>query len=173
MPVSLHAATVGHYLQIIPAMIALVDKAEAHCNDSGGDAATLVGCRLAEDMWPLAKQITMIRHMSAGAIEGVRKGEFSPDLSAPPQDFADLRKSLTDALALCEAVTPEELEGMMGRDMCFKFGDFRLDFTVEDFLLTFSVPNFYFHATTTYDLLRAQGLKIGKLDFMGKARKKG
>lgn len=173
MPVSLHTATVGHYLQIIPAMIALVDKAEAHCREGGGDAATLLGCRLAEDMWPFAKQVTMIAHQSAGVIEGVRKGEFGPDMSAPPQDFAGLRKSLTDALAVCEAVTPDELEAMMGRDMCFKFGNFRRDFTVEDFLLTFSLPNFYFHATTAYALLRAQGLQVGKMDFLGAMRMKG
>lgn len=173
MPVSLHTATVGHYLQILPAMIALVDKAEAHCRDSGADVADLTGCRLAEDMWPFAKQVAMIAHQSAGAIEGVRKGEFGPDLSAPPEGFAALRQCLVDALASAEAVTEAELEGMIGRDMCFKFGDFRRDFTVEDFLLTFSLPNFYFHATTAYALLRSQGVQVGKMDFMGSMRLKG
>ena len=172
MPVSLHAATVGHYLQILPAMIALVDKAEAHCRDSGADASTLTGCRLAEDMWPFAKQVEMIALQSAGVIEGLRKGEFSPDLSAPPEGFAALRQCLVDALATAAAVSEAELEGMIGRDMCFKIGDFRRDFTVEDFLLTFSLPNFYFHATTAYALLRGQGVKVGKMDFLGSMRTK-
>jgi hypothetical protein len=172
MPISLHDAAVGHYLQILPAIIGLVDTAEAHCRAAGGGDTALTQCKLADDMWDFAKQITSVAHHSAGAIAGLRVGEFGPDFAPAPTDFAALRTRLTDALAELKALDPAELESMIGRDMCFKIGDFRRDFTAENFLLTFSVPNFYFHATTAYAILRHQGVPVGKRDFLGEMRLK-
>jgi len=71
-----------------------------------------------------------------------------------------------------EQVDPAEINGFLGRDMRFEFGERRLDFTAENFLLSFSQPHFFFHATTAYDILRNNGLTIGKRDFMGKTRVK-
>ena len=71
-----------------------------------------------------------------------------------------------------EAIEPAEIESFIGRDMRFEFGARRLEFTAEEFLLSFSQPNFYFHATTAYDILRWKGVPIGKRDFTGKLRLK-
>lgn len=172
MPVSLYTASVGHFLQIVPPIAALIDKAEAHCAETGTAHDALASACLAEDMWPFAKQVAMVAAHSGGAIEGIRKGEFGPDLSPPPATFAEMRDRLAQAQDVLAGTSEAELEGLMGRDMCFKFGDFRRDFTVEDFLLTFSVPNFYFHATTAYAVLRNQGVKVGKMDFLGALRLK-
>jgi uncharacterized protein len=73
---------------------------------------------------------------------------------------------------IVNAVEPGELDAIAERDMLFKFGDREMPYTVSDFLLSFSLPNFYFHATTAYDILRNQGLKIGKMDFLGRPRLK-
>lgn len=173
MSFSLHAAAVGTYLQILPAISALVDKAEEHCRASGLAAEALTDARLAVDMWPFAKQVTSCTHHSAGTIKGLRAGVFGPDLAPAPLDFASLRREIGDAIALLETIEPDEINGMAGRDMRFEFGERRMDFTVEDFILTFSLPNFYFHATTAYAILRNQGLPIGKMDFMGRIRLKG
>ncbi len=173
MPISLHTASVGSFLQILPSVAGLIAKAEEHCKATGQPAEALTDCRLADDMWPFAKQVMCTVQHSAGAISGVRAGVVSPDISSAPLDFASLHKAVADGIALLEAVEPAEIEAMVGRDMRFEFGPRRMDFTVEDFLLTFSLPNFYFHAATAYGVLRSKGLAIGKMDFMGRLRMKG
>ena len=79
---------------------------------------------------------------------------------------------LTETLAGLEAIDPAEVDGFLGRDMRFEFGERRMEFVAEEFLLSFSQPNFYFHAATAYDILRWKGLPIGKRDFAGMPRMK-
>jgi hypothetical protein len=150
-----------------------VGKAEAHCTSKAIAPDALIQARLAEDMFPFAYQLKSAAVHSLGAIEGVRKGVFSPDMTPPPATFAALRARLTDALHGLESASPAEIDGWVGRDMRFEFGERRTEFTAENFLLTFSQPNFYFHATTAYDILRWKGVAIGKRDFLGKLRAKG
>jgi hypothetical protein len=106
------------------------------------------------------------------SIEGVRKGVFSPDLSPWQDSFAGLKDQVSQALTTLAQIDPAEIDGFLGKDMRFEFGERRLDFTAENFLLSFSQPNFFFHATTAYDILRHKGLAIGKRDFIGKPRVK-
>jgi uncharacterized protein len=173
MPFSLYHATVGAYLQILPSIAGLVTKAEAHCAEHGLAVEALTGASLATDMWPFAKQVFECGHHSARAIEGVRAGVFGPELDPAPLDFASLHRQIADARSMLEGVDPAEIDGMIGRDMRFEFGTRRMDFTVEDFLLSFSMPNFYFHSSAAYGVLRNQGLKVGKMDYLGKLRLKG
>ncbi|MGH8261001.1 MAG: DUF1993 family protein, partial [Steroidobacteraceae bacterium] len=107
-----------------------------------------------------------------GAIEGVRRGIFSPDMTPPPDSFAALNARVAETLAALEAIKPAEVDGFSGRDMCFAFGERRVNFTAENFLLSFSLPQFYFHASTAYDILRWKGVQIGKRDFLGQLRSK-
>ena len=101
------------------------------------------------------------------ALEGVRRGEFAPDQTIPPDSFAGLSERVATTIAALEAIDPAEVDGFIGRDMAFAIGGNRMAFSAEDFLLPSSQPNFYFHATTAYDLLRWKGLALGKRDFMG------
>lgn len=172
MPISLYAATIPSYLQILGAVSGLLDKAEAFCAERGIIPGDIIQARLAEDMAPFAYQVKSTAVHSIGAIEGVRKGVFFPDTTPPPESFAALKARITEALAAVEAIDPAEVDDFTGRDMRFEFGNNRLDFTAEDFLLSFSQPNFYFHATTTYDILRWQGVPLGKRDFLGRTRMK-
>ncbi|QGN55360.1 DUF1993 family protein [Novosphingobium sp. Gsoil 351] len=168
MPLSLYDATIPSYRQIIAATSALIDKAVAHETAD----ATLIEARLAPDMLPLGYQIKSVAEHSQGAIEGVRAGVYSPSTAPWPDNFAALKAKLADADAFLAALDPSEIEGFIGQDMAFEFGQTRMPFTAETFLLSFAQPNFYFHAATAYDILRAQGLKIGKRDFMGMPRLK-
>lgn len=174
MTLSLHTVSVGTYLQILPPVAALVDKAEAFCREHGHGPQALCDARLAPDMWTFAKQVMSVAHHSAGAMQGLLgKGEFGPDLSPPPADFAALRSRIVDAIAYLEGLDPDAVDGKLGADMAFVFGERRMPFSAEDFILTFSLPNFYFHATSAYAILRNQGLPIGKMDFLGGLRLKG
>jgi len=119
-------------------------------------------------MLPFAYQIKSCAVHSRGAIEGVRAGQFSPDMTEPPATLAALAQRLDETLAFLEAVDPAELDTFTGRDVVFTIGSkFRREFTAENFLLGFSQPNLYFHATTAYDLLRMKGVKIGKGNYLG------
>ena len=171
MAFTLYAATVPSYLQILGSVSRLIGKAEAFCSDSGAAPETLIQARLADDMLPFAYQVKSIAVHSIGAIEGVRNGVFSPDTTEPPATFDGLRERVAQAIAQLEAVEPDEVESFIGRNMRFVFGDHTMDFVAEEFLLSFSQPNFYFHATTAYDILRMKGVKIGKRDFNGRVRK--
>ena len=172
MSFSLYAATVPTYRQILGSVSGLLAKAESFCAEKNLAPEDIIQARLAADMLPFAYQVKSTAVHSLGAIEGVRKGVFSPDLTPPPQTFHDLKAGIAHALTALEAIDPKEVDAFVGRDMRFAFGERQLNFTAEDFLLSFSQPNFYFHASTAYGILRWKGLPIGKRDFAGRLRLK-
>jgi uncharacterized protein len=170
MAVSLYTATVPSYRQILGSVSGLLGTAESFCNERGIAPSEIIQARLAEDMLPFAYQVRATAVHSIGAIEAVRKGVFSPDMSPFPESFAALKARIAEALAALEAIEPSEIDAFVGRDMRFEFGERRINFTAEDFLLSFSQPNFYFHATTAYAILRWKGVPIGKRNFTGQLR---
>jgi hypothetical protein len=172
MGFSLYAATVPSYRQILGAVSGLLDKAEAFCSEHGVAPHEIIQARLAGDMLPFAYQVKSTAVHSLGAIEGVRRGVFSPDMTPPPDSFAALKARIAATLAALEGIEAAEIDAFVGRDMRFAFGDRHIDFTAEEFLLSFSQPNFYFHATTCYGILRWKGVPLGKRDFMGKLRRR-
>jgi hypothetical protein len=172
MAFSLYAAMILSCRQVLEALGYLLARAEAFCVEKGIAPPDLIQARLAPDMLPFAYQVKATAVHSLGAIEGVRKGVFSPDLTPPPETFAALTTRIAQTIAALDAVTAAEMDGFVGRDMRFAFGERRMDFTAENFLLSFSLPNFYFHATTAYDILRWKGLPLGKRDFIGRLRVK-
>jgi hypothetical protein len=173
MAFSLYAATIPCYQQILGSVSGLLLKAEAFCAEKSINHDDIIQARLAPDMQPFAYQVKSTAVHSLGAIEGVRLGVFSPDMTPPPETFAGLTARIRETLAALEKIEPSEVDGFVGRDMRFAVRDRQLDFTAEDFLLSFSQPNFYFHATTAYDILRWKGVQIGKRDFTGRVRLKG
>lgn len=170
MTFSLYSAVVPAYLQILQSVSGLLDKGESFCSEKGLAADEIIAARLADDMHPFAYQVKSAAVHSLGAIEGVRRGVFTPDMSEPPNSFAALKTRIAEARSGLEAVAPAEVDGFIGRDMRFSFGERHIDFRAEDFLLSFSQPNFYFHAATVYDILRWKRVPIGKRDFMGHLR---
>ena len=174
MPISLYDATVPTYLQILESGLGLIDKAQAYCAAQGISAEDLLGEHFGPDMRPLSWQLKWMTSHSLGAIEGVRAGTYSPDRLPPAESFDGLRDQMNATIASLRAITPDELEGFIGRDMIFDVPamNLRMDFTAENFLLSFSLPNFYFHATTAYDILRHKGVALGKRDFLGRPRLK-
>ena len=87
-------------------------------------------------------------------------------------DYRGLQKLVGDAQEALQKLTPAEVNALEGRDVVFQLRDFKMPFTAEGFLLSFSLPNFYFHAPTAYDILRMKGVPIGKRDYMGQMRLK-
>lgn len=171
MGFTLYDALVPSWQQVLGSVAKWLDKAQAHCATHNLPDSALVEARLFADMLPFGFQVKSTVVHSIGAIEGVRKGVFSPDRSPWPESFAGLKELVSQGLAALDQMDPAEINAFLGRDMRFEIGERRVDFIAENFLLSFSQPNFYFHATTAYDILRNQGLPIGKADFLGKTRK--
>ena len=170
MPLTLHAAFVPTALQVVRATRAIIDKAEAHCAECGLAADDVFASRIIEDMFPLPFQFYSVYHHTAGAFDGVRAGVFGPPAGDMPQTYDAARNLMDKAIAGLEAVTEDEMEGWFGQPMRFEMRDFKLPFTANQFLLTFSQPNYMFHAATVYDIFRMRGVPLGKRDFMGKLR---
>lgn len=166
MPLSLHAAFVPSCRQIIDGCLNVMAKAEA------AGIGDLAEQKLAPDMFPLAFQVQSVAAHSAGAVAAVRAGHFSPGggLPMPDPDYASFSGMLKDADTALAAVTEAEMEGLIGGNTDFIFRDRRMPFKSEDFLLSFSQPNFYFHASMVYAIFRNKGLALGKMDFMGRPR---
>jgi uncharacterized protein len=172
MAFSLYDASVANYLQTLGAVSAFLDKGLAHCREHGIAPDDIVETRLAPDMLPLRFQIVSVVHHSRGAIEGVQKGVFMPPSVPPGLDYAGMQTLVSDASAALSDLKPETVNSLEGGDVIFQLGERKLPFTVESFLMTFSLPNFYFHATTAYDILRSKGAPLGKRDFLGRMKMK-
>jgi hypothetical protein len=173
MAFSLYDATVANYLQILGAVGGFLDKSLSHFRDKGIDPAEIVETRLTADMLPLRFQIASVVHHSRGAMEAAKNGVFTPPSGRPDTDYAALQALVTEARAELAALTPETVNALVGRDVTFRFGERALPFTAEGFLMSFSLPNFFFHATTAYDILRHKGAPLGKRDFMGRLKLNG
>src|SRR5882724_13624436 len=117
MAFSLYAATVPSYRQILEAVSGLLSKAEVFCTDKGIAAHDIIQARLAEDMLPFAYQVKATAVHSLGAIEGVRKGVLSPDMTPPPESFAALKARIADTLATRSALEAAEVGSFVRRDM--------------------------------------------------------
>jgi uncharacterized protein len=172
MAFSLYDATVANYLQILGAVGGFLDKSLSFFHEKGIDPAEVVETRLADDMLPLRFQVISLAHHSRGAIEGARNGVFVPPSGKKDLDYAGLQALVAGAREELAALTPDTVNALVGRDMTFKAGERALPFTAEGFLMSFSLPNFFFHSATAYDILRHKGAPIGKRDFMGRLKLK-
>ena len=171
MSTSLYDATAGTYQQILGAVEAVLEKGRTHCEANGIDLDDVVAMRLIDDMLPFRFQVISVAHHSLGALQGVEAGVFGPPTMSE-LDYTGLQALVSDARDGVGQYTRETVDRFEGKPMEFRMGSLSMPFNAEDFLLTFSLPNFYFHATTTYDMLRMKGTPIGKRDFMGRRRLK-
>jgi hypothetical protein len=172
MATSLYDLSVANYLQTLSGVIGFLEEGLTHFQANNVDPNTIADTRLHADMLPFRFQIQSVAHHSRGAIEGVKSGVFQPPPPIPALDYAGLQKLVADTRDTLQRLTPAEVNAFEGKDVTFEMGSFKLPFTAELFILSFSLPNFYFHATTAYDILRMKGVPIGKRNFLGQMRLK-
>lgn len=173
MATSLFDTSIPSYLQTLRAISGVLGKGAEHCAQQGMDPGELVEAKLREDMLPLRFQVISVCHHSLGAIRGIQDGVFTPPPSMPDLDYAGLQSLVDDAIVQLEALSAEEVNALAGKSLVFKLGKTEMPFVAEDFILSFSLPNFYFHATTAYGILRMLGVKLGKMDYLGQMRMGG
>ena len=172
MAISLYDASVLSYLQILDAAKGFLQKGRDWCEANGVDPEEVVQDKLAEDMRPFGFQVYQMGFHSAGAMNAIRNGALEM-VRGTPTDYAGLQAIVAKAADDLRALDPDEVNSWTGKEVAFRVPgkDDRM-FTAEGFLLSFSLPNFHFHAATAYDILRRRGAPLGKLDFMGALRLK-
>lgn len=166
MTISMYQASVPVYLQYLNAISAVLDKGAAFAEAKKIDPTVLLQTRLYPDMHPLVKQVQIFTDQATRGVSrlaGVEPPPF-PDTEA---SFADLKARIAKAVAHVQSFTPEQIDGSEGRDIVMKTPRGDLTFKGLQYLLGFSLPNFFFHATATYAILRHVGVEVGKMDFMG------
>jgi hypothetical protein len=159
----MHRATVPVLIRGLRILSTLLEKGEAHAKETGAD---LTGARLAPDMLTLVGQIQRISDTAKGAI-GRLTDIVPPPMADEEVSFADLQARVAKTIAFLESVDPAAFDGADTREVTLKAGPFEAKMSGEDCLLGFVLPNFYFHLTTAYGILRNQGVAVGKLDYLG------
>ncbi len=148
----------------------VLEKGAAHAEAGNLDRGDVVKTRLREDMMPFHFQVVSVAHHSWGAMQGLKEGVFRPPSFELDKDYAGLQALVAEAHSGLAGLNMSDVEALADKSMVFSLGKREMPFTNQNFLLSFSLPNFYFHATTTYDILRMLGVPLGKMDFLGKMK---
>ena len=161
MPLSMYQASIPLFVRGFNNLSAVLQKGEAH-----PDAAALVEARLAPDMFTLAGQVQRASDTAKGCAARLA-GIDNPSFADTETTFAQLQERIARTVAFLQGVKREQIDGSEDKPIVLKAGSTTLDFTGTSYLLGFVVPNFYFHVTTAYDILRHKGVGVGKLDYLG------
>ena len=169
MAISLYDVSIANYLQTLGAVSHFLERAAGHCREHGIALDELVDARIHPDMLPFHFQIHSVVHHSLGTVRAIEQGTFMPS-RGQREDYAALQAKVGQVLDVLGNITPEQFNARESAEVTFEAGERKLRFTAADFVLSFSLPNLYFHATTAYDILRGKGVPLGKRDFMGRLR---
>lgn len=166
MPISLYDASIPVFEHGLVALDLTLAKTVAFLGDVAISDDDLLGLRLHSTMLPLAYQIKSTLVHSVAAIRSLRTGAAAPDNSSLAGPISEWREKICVGLAELRSVSREEIDFHEEREVYFRAGDRVARFQQTDFLLNFSVPNFYFHHTAAYAILRMRGVPLGKSDFL-------
>jgi uncharacterized protein len=166
MSFAFHQAALPPVLQVLAAISAILDKATKHCEAKKIDPSVLLSYRLAPDMFPLVRQVQIMTDQAKGMAARLAGLEV-PAYQDTETSFAELKARIAKTIDFVKSVDRSAIDAGVERAITLKAGNTELKFTGRDYLTSFVFPNFYFHATTAYDILRHCGVELGKRDFLG------
>lgn len=166
MSFGMYQASVPAFLTMLKNLTAILTKAEAHAAARKIDPEILLNSRLAPDMFPLARQIQIAADFAKGTTARLA-GKEVPKYADEEKSFAELKARIAKTIKFVEGFSAKDLDGSETRDISLTIGGQEMRFKGEPYLVHFALPNFYFHSTTAYDILRHCGIEIGKRDFIG------
>jgi hypothetical protein len=166
MTMSMYAASVPLFRQMLGALAAVLDKGAAFAAERAIDPATLLDARLAPDMFPLVRQVQIASDMAKGGAARLAGVEV-PKYPDEERSFPELGERIARTLGFIDTVPAERIDGSEEREIVVPLRDRELRFSGERFLRGFVIPNFMFHCTTAYAILRHNGVPLGKRDFLG------
>ncbi|GAB3472811.1 DUF1993 domain-containing protein [Massilia terrae] len=167
MSISMYEAAVPVFRQMLESLSAVLDKAEAHAAARKIDTAALLQARLYPDMFPLTRQVQIAADFAKGASARLAGVEV-PRYDDTEQTFGELKQRIAKTLAFIDTLPREAIEHSEEREINLTVGGNPMQFKGQQYLLRYALPNFYFHTTTAYAILRHNGVEIGKRDFIGK-----
>ena len=164
MTTPIYKSTIGVMIRQAEALVGVLAAGREHLGD---EADAFINEKLIEDMLPFSFQIRAVVNSSWGNYEAIKSGTATPPPDMEVTSYAQLETLLTDTIEKLKTIDPAELDSLLDQDLIFILGDFKLPFKGTGFLTSFAIPNFYFHVTTAYNLLRQKGVPIGKREFLG------
>lgn len=167
MPLSMYEASVPVFIHFFGNLSKILEKGAEHAKSKGIDPATLIEARLFEDMHPLPQQIQRASDTSKGCAARLA-GIEAPKFADEEKTFEELQARIKKTVDFLKSVTPSQIDGTEGKDIALQAGKTTLQFKGQDYLLGFALPNFFFHVTTAYDILRHKGVPLGKMDYLAR-----
>lgn len=166
MTLSMYQASVPQFTRMLNNLIAILEKAAAHCEARKIDPLVLTQYRLYPDMFNFAKQVqTACDHARNGAAR--LAGQEAPRLENTERSFPELIERVRSTIAYLETFRPEQIDGSETREVVVKRGETVNTYPGLEYLVQRALPNFYFHVATAYDILRHNGVELGKRDYIG------
>ncbi|MDZ4739891.1 MAG: DUF1993 domain-containing protein [Alphaproteobacteria bacterium] len=166
MPSNLYQSSVPVFTQYLTSLSALLTKAASHAEAKKIDPLVLTGARIAPDMFPLQRQVQIATDHAKGACARLAGIEV-PSFTDTETTFPELQSRIARTLEFVKSLKPAQFEGSAERDVTLTIAGQKITWKGNIYLNHFALPNFYFHATTTYAILRHNGVEVGKRDFMG------
>lgn len=164
---SMYAASVPLFLQTLDALSAILDKAENHAQSRKIEPRVILDYRLQPDMFPFVRQVQLSTDFAKGAAARLA-GVDVPVYEDVEHSFAELKARLQRTSEFLKRFSREQIEGTELKDINIKIAGNPVTLKGQPYLVHFALPNFFFHATTAYAILRHAGVPLGKLDFMGR-----
>ena len=166
MAISMYTASVPVFAQYLTSLSVVLKKAAEHCAAKKIEPWVLVGARLYPDMFALARQVQIATDHAKGAAARLSGSEV-PSFADTEASFDELQARIAKTLDYIKSFKPEQIDGSDDKDIVLKIGGKDYPFKGTDYLLHFALPNFFFHLTTAYAILRHNGVEVGKRDFIG------
>ena len=168
MPFSMYQAAAPGILQTLKAVDGVLTKAEAFATEKKVDPTVLLNYRLAPDMFALARQVQLVTDFAKSTMARLA-GQEVPKYEDTEKTIPELKARIAKVTAYVQGFKPADLDGSETRDVTLPIGGQPMTFKGQDYLVNFALPNFYFHATAAYAILRHCGVNIGKRDFLARA----
>ena len=166
MPISMYQASAPRFANILNNLSAILGKAQAHCEARKIDPLVLTASRLYPDMFTLVRQVQIACDSAKGAVARLAGVEI-PKHEDSEKTFDELKARIAKTLEFIASVKPGQIDGTEDKAIVLKLQGSDVTFKGMQYLLGFAWPNFYFHVTTAYDILRHNGVELGKRDFIG------
>jgi len=166
MAISMYQASAPRFANTLRNLSAILDKAQAHCEAKNIDPLVLAASRLYPDMFALARQVQIACDNAKGAVARLAGVEVTRHEDSE-QSLAELKARIAKTLEIVERFKPAQIDGSEERDIVLTLGKTEVKFKGMQYLLGFALPNFYFHVVTAYDILRHNGVELGKRDYIG------
>ena len=166
MTISMYQTSAPRFVAILTSLSALLDRAQAHVDAKKIDPTAILGFRLYPDMLSMTRQVQIACDSAKGGVARLAGVEI-PKHEDNETSIAELKERIAKTIAFIQTIKPEQIDGTEDKTIVMKLGPNEVTFKGQQFLLNFATPNVYFHVVTAYNILRHNGVEVGKRDFLG------